>query len=90
MSDVATSGRLAGKVALITGGAGNIGETITRRYLDEGATVVVVDLNMDKLNNFRERLINEEGRSPEHIMVVAMDGSNMTCLLYTSPSPRDS
>ncbi len=78
MSDVATSGRLAGKVALITGGAGNIGETITRRYLDEGATVVVVDLNMDKLNNFRERLINEEGRSPEHIMVVAMDGSNMT------------
>lgn len=77
MSDVATSGRLAGKVAVITGGAGNIGETITRRYLDEGATVVAVDLNMDKLNAFRERLINEEGRSPEQIMVVAMDGSNM-------------
>ena len=33
-------GRLAGKVALVTGAAGNIGVTIVRRFLDEGAAVV--------------------------------------------------
>ena len=35
------TGRLAGKVALITGAAGNLGGSIVRRYLAEGATVVM-------------------------------------------------
>jgi malonyl-CoA reductase / 3-hydroxypropionate dehydrogenase (NADP+) len=39
------TGRLAGKVALITGAGGNFGETIVRRYLEEGATVVMVGRN---------------------------------------------
>lgn len=37
----AASGRLSGKVALITGAAGNLGGSIVRRYLAEGATVVM-------------------------------------------------
>jgi malonyl-CoA reductase / 3-hydroxypropionate dehydrogenase (NADP+) len=77
MSDATTAGRLAGKIALITGAAGNIGEIITRRYLDEGATVVLMDLSDERLNAFRERLIQEEGRSPEQIMTVPVDGSNI-------------
>jgi hypothetical protein len=43
------SGRLAGKVALITGAGGNFGETIVRRYLEEGARVVMVGRNRGKL-----------------------------------------
>jgi len=39
------SGRLAGRVAMITGGASGMGLATVRRFLAEGARVVVVDLN---------------------------------------------
>jgi NAD(P)-dependent dehydrogenase (short-subunit alcohol dehydrogenase family) len=37
-------GRLENRVALITGGAGAIGGTIVRRFLEEGARVIVGDI----------------------------------------------
>lgn len=37
--------KLNGKVALITGGTGGIGRAIGRRYAEEGATVVLADLD---------------------------------------------
>lgn len=40
-------GRLAGKTAIITGGASGIGAASVRRFLDEGARVVSVDLDFD-------------------------------------------
>ena len=41
---------LAGRVALITGGAGGIGSAIARRYLGEGASVVLADIDAAALD----------------------------------------
>ncbi|MCV6576508.1 MAG: SDR family oxidoreductase [Cohaesibacter sp.] len=42
-----TNGRLAGKVAIITGAASGFGEGMARRFAKEGAKVVVADLNRE-------------------------------------------
>lgn len=41
------TGRLEGKVAVITGAASGIGRATTRRFVDEGCKVVVADLQED-------------------------------------------
>ena len=38
-------GRLDGKVAIVTGGAGGIGQAVGQRFVDEGADVLLVDLD---------------------------------------------
>lgn len=41
----ATRGRLAGKVAIVTGGGGGIGRATVARFAEEGACVVVAEIN---------------------------------------------
>jgi len=39
--------RLAGKTALVTGAASGLGEAIARRFVDEGAAVILTDIDAD-------------------------------------------
>jgi len=51
--------RLANKIAVITGGASGIGEKIVQRFLEEDATVVVADINVDQVEE-SENLIPKQ------------------------------
>ncbi len=53
---------LAGKVALITGGAGGIGQAIARRFLKEGACVILADIDPKTLDETQAQLRKEYGR----------------------------
>ncbi len=48
--------RLAGKAAIITGATGGIGEATAKRFLEEGASVMLVGRSKEKLKETRERL----------------------------------
>ena len=63
--------RLEGKSAIVTGGASGFGEGIARKFITEGARVMIADLNIDGAQD----LANELGSSAvAHQANVASDG----------------
>lgn len=56
-------GRLTGKVAIITGGARGMGESHVRKFIAEGAKVVLTDLNEESGN----ALANELGENAKFV-----------------------
>ena len=53
---------LAGRIALVTGGAGGIGQATAVRLLTEGACVMLLDLNEQTLTEVRNTLQQQFGR----------------------------
>lgn len=52
---------LAGRMALVTGGAGGIGAATAERYLREGACVLLADINADGVEAVKDRLVQSYG-----------------------------
>lgn len=77
MNTQAHPGRLNGKVALMSGGAGAPGATISRRYLDEGATVVITGRHAQQVRSVCDDLIAATGVAAERVLALPIDGSDM-------------
>jgi len=56
-----TGKRLEGKVAIVTGATGGIGEASAKRFLEEGASVMLVGRSEQKLKETRKRLAATSG-----------------------------
>ncbi|WP_026998191.1 bifunctional rhamnulose-1-phosphate aldolase/short-chain dehydrogenase [Flectobacillus major] len=65
---------LSGRVALITGSAGGIGKAIAKRFAEEGACVIINDINQERL----------EGAKAEFIKTFGKDAVASTLLNVTS------
>jgi NAD(P)-dependent dehydrogenase (short-subunit alcohol dehydrogenase family) len=62
--------RLAGKVAVVTGGGSGIGRATAQRFAEEGAKVAVVDLNLEAAQE-TVRLIQQKNGNGQAIAVQA-------------------
>ncbi len=64
---------LSGKVALITGSGGGIGKAIARKFAEEGACVILNDMNADRLAEAKDEFIKQFGKD-----IVAADILDVT------------
>jgi 2-keto-3-deoxy-L-fuconate dehydrogenase len=67
------SGRLQGKVALVTAAGQGIGRAIAEKLADEGAKVIATDLDPNRLEGLRAKLRKLDARSQDDIDALGRD-----------------
>src|SRR5215211_1552686 len=74
--------RLDGRVAIITGATGGIGEATAKLFLAEGASVMLVGRSADKLKATRERLA-VENRQADFVADAGDEGATAAAVAAT-------
>ncbi|WEV42045.1 glucose 1-dehydrogenase [Bifidobacterium sp. ESL0682] len=72
------SGRLAGKVAVITGAGSGMGAQMARLFAKEGASIVGTDINKDRLESVKEEVIQAGGKMITAIADVSKENDIQT------------
>ena len=67
---------LSGKIALITGSAGGIGKAIAKKFVEEGAVVVLNDMNVERLESAGEDFKSQYGK--DSYATAVLDVTNST------------
>lgn len=67
------AGKLSGRVMLVAGGAGTVGEWVVRVFLREGARVVVPSRSTERLEKLREFVGNESPESAGRLVTLLGD-----------------
>ncbi len=77
---------LAGRIALVTGGAGGIGAATAERYLAEGACVVLADINADALGTTQTNLMQRFGDDVVDSVVMNVTDEEAVAAAYGTAS----
>ena len=72
--------RLQGKVALVTGASRGIGEAIARRFVEEGATVILCARNQAALSALSKELNQSGGKTKVFPLDVSQGEAVQTCV----------
>jgi NAD(P)-dependent dehydrogenase (short-subunit alcohol dehydrogenase family) len=70
---MATSGALDGKVAIVTGGAGGIGQATARSLAAAGARLAIVDIDAERVGRAGKELAASTGREAKDVLPIAAD-----------------
>ena len=69
--------RLNEKTALVTGGASGLGDAIVRRFVAEGARVIIADIDLSDRDLFRREIPCFADRRPEIYGRCGLERSNL-------------
>ena len=75
-TSTSTTGRLSGKTAIITGGAAGMGRATSLAFADEGATVIIFDIQKEAGEEV-VRLIRENGGTAEFVETDVSDAAQV-------------
>ncbi|MCU1514024.1 MAG: Short-chain dehydrogenase/reductase, family [Microbacteriaceae bacterium] len=79
---------LAGKVAVVTGGASGIGAAIVRRYAEAGARVVIGDMNLELATKVAAEVAAATGATVEATLLNITDSKALRALAEECVSDR--
>ncbi|WCR53803.1 MAG: putative oxidoreductase YciK [Wolbachia endosymbiont of Ctenocephalides orientis wCori] len=65
--------KLKGKVALITGASGGIGSTVTKRFVKEGARVILITRSLDNLKILHEKIKKLKEFKEDSVKLIQLD-----------------